>query len=163
MSELKIFREENVKRCEAKNGFNHPIRAWSGNDWTIAFLGEFGEAMNVVKKLNRIRDNIPGNKPEETESYLLKQLAEELADAYTYLDLAAASEGVEPANTVPEKINLHVSIWHFTQALYKADVDDMTLYLFGLAAKYNINLKLSIIEKFEKVSKRIGYPNVFKV
>lgn len=81
----KKFSERNRKRCEATSGFNHPLKSWSASDWAIAMLGEFGEAANVIKKLNRVRDGIPGNK-ENPEELKLK-LIHELADGYIYLDL----------------------------------------------------------------------------
>jgi NTP pyrophosphatase (non-canonical NTP hydrolase) len=78
-------------RCEAKNGFNHPLNSWSASDWFTAIMGELGEAANVAKKLNRIRDGIPGNK--ESEAELRIKLRKELGDVFVYLDLLAQSEG----------------------------------------------------------------------
>ena len=59
----------NRRRCEAVNGFNHKLESWSLSDWFTATLGELGEAANIAKKLNRVRDGIPGNKetPEELQ------------------------------------------------------------------------------------------------
>lgn len=79
------FSERNRIRSESPNGFNHRLDAWSGSDWMVAFLGEAGEAANVLKKLNRVRDGIPGNK--ESHAELKEKFASELADAYVYLDL----------------------------------------------------------------------------
>lgn len=79
------FSERNRKRCESPKGFNHRLDSWSGSDWMVAVLGELGEAANVMKKLNRVRDGIPGNK--ETIQQLHEKFANELADAYVYLDL----------------------------------------------------------------------------
>ncbi len=48
----------NRARCESPEGFNHALQSWSLSDWFTAILGELGEAANVAKKLNRIRDGI---------------------------------------------------------------------------------------------------------
>lgn len=53
--------------------------------------GELGEAANVAKKLNRIRDGIAGNK--ETEEELRNKLRKEIGDTFCYLDLMATSLG----------------------------------------------------------------------
>ena len=87
------FSERNRKRCEASNGFNHHINSWSLSDWMTALTGEVGEAANVIKKLNRIRDGIPGNS--ETTEQLWAMLAEELADVQIYLDLIAQAAGFD--------------------------------------------------------------------
>jgi hypothetical protein len=56
---FKDFSVFNKRRCEAKNGFNQALDSWSLSDWFTATLGELGEAANVAKKLNRVRDGIP--------------------------------------------------------------------------------------------------------
>lgn len=81
----KQFSQRNRARCESPKGFNHKLDSWSGSDWMVALLGELGEAANILKKLNRVRDGIPGNKA--TPDQLREQFADELADAYVYLDL----------------------------------------------------------------------------
>lgn len=87
------FSRRNRERCESKNGFGHKLSDWSLSDWMIATLGELGEAANVVKKLNRCRDGIPGNTVPESE--LREMLAQELADAAIYLDLMAQAAGYD--------------------------------------------------------------------
>lgn len=81
----------NLKRCESPQGFNHPIGSWDLSDWFLATMGELGEAANIAKKLNRIRDGIKGNK--ETEQELRDKLRKEIGDAFMYLDLLATSQG----------------------------------------------------------------------
>lgn len=56
------FSQANRDRCESPQGFNHKLVDWSTSDWFVAVMGELGEAANVAKKLNRVRDGIPGNK-----------------------------------------------------------------------------------------------------
>lgn len=100
---LEQFSKVNRERCESPNGFNHRLCDWSLSDWFTATMGELGEAANIAKKLNRIRDGIPGNK--ETESELREKLARELADTFIYLDLMAQSAGVDLLRAVVEVFN----------------------------------------------------------
>lgn len=85
MFDLDAFGRENRARCEAKNGFNHKLESWNASGWMTATLGELGEAANIVKKLNRFRDGINGNK--ETEAELRDKLLREIGDTAVYLDL----------------------------------------------------------------------------
>lgn len=91
----------NRRRCEAKTGFDHKLSDWSLSDWFTATLGELGEAANIGKKLNRVRDGIPGNK--ETPDELRAALQEEVADAFIYLDLLAQSQGFKLEDAVRAK------------------------------------------------------------
>lgn len=100
---IRDFSKANRTRCEAKDGFNHPINGWSTSDWFTAVMGELGEAANVAKKLNRVRDGIPGNV--ETESELIGMLAGELADTYIYLDLLMQSAGIDVQAAVMSKFD----------------------------------------------------------
>jgi NTP pyrophosphatase (non-canonical NTP hydrolase) len=93
----------NRMRSESPNGFNHKLSDWSLSDWFTATMGELGEAANVAKKLNRIRDGINGNK--ESEAELRAKLARELADVYIYLDLLCQSQGINLAAAVRETFN----------------------------------------------------------
>jgi NTP pyrophosphatase (non-canonical NTP hydrolase) len=97
---FKEFAEMNRTRAEAKDGFNHRLSDWSLSDWFTAVMGELGEAANVAKKLNRIRDGIPGNK--ETEEELRVKLRKEIGDTFVYLDLLAQSEGFSIEGAVLE-------------------------------------------------------------
>jgi NTP pyrophosphatase (non-canonical NTP hydrolase) len=87
------FSERNLRRCQAENGFNHKLHSWTLSDWMTATMGELGEAANIVKKLNRVRDGIPGNT--ETLHELRAKLADELADTLIYLDLMAQAAGFD--------------------------------------------------------------------
>jgi NTP pyrophosphatase (non-canonical NTP hydrolase) len=100
---MKEFSAENRRRCEAPDGFNHALHSWSLSDWMTATLGELGEAANIVKKLNRVRDGVPGNS--ETPEALRAALSDEIADAFIYLDLLAQSAGVDLADAVRAKFN----------------------------------------------------------
>lgn len=100
----KEFSKVNRARCEAPDGFNHKLEDWSTSDWFLAVQGELGEAANVAKKLNRVRDGIPGNRQSPEE--LRKKMARELADTYIYLDLLCQREGIDLLASVTEVFNL---------------------------------------------------------
>lgn len=97
------FSEANRARCESPQGFKHPLNGWSTSDWITATMGELGEAANVVKKLNRYRDGVPGNKVSEAE--LRDQLRKEIGDVFVYLDLMAQSLGFSIADAAKEVFN----------------------------------------------------------
>lgn len=97
------FSRVNRMRCESPTGFNHTLDSWSLSDWITATVGELGEAANIAKKLNRVRDGIPGNK--ETEAELRAALRDELADVFIYLDLTCASQGFSLEEAVRDKFN----------------------------------------------------------
>jgi NTP pyrophosphatase (non-canonical NTP hydrolase) len=97
------FSEANRARCESPQGFSHPLSGWSTSDWMTALVGEVGEAANVVKKLNRVRDGVPGNKL--TPDELRDQLRRELGDVFVYLDLMAQSLGFSIADAAAEVFN----------------------------------------------------------
>lgn len=93
------FRQANVERCIKW----HPqgINSWSPSDWLVAVTGELGELASLLKMRNRERDGLPGNKFSPTQ----KQIADELADVLTYLDLLAEALGVDLTSAVIEKFN----------------------------------------------------------
>ena len=93
------FRAANVARCIKW----HPagIQSWSASDWLTAVTGELGELASLIKMRNRERDGLPGNKFSPTD----KQVADELADVFTYLDLLAASLDINLGKAVVEKFN----------------------------------------------------------
>lgn len=97
------FAKTNKRRCEAADGFNHKLESWSLSDWFTAFAGEVGEAGNVIKKLNRIRDGVPGNTLSEED--LKKQLIKELGDAGSYLDLLCQVAGTTMEECMREAFN----------------------------------------------------------
>lgn len=100
---FKQFSDINVRRCESPDGFNHKLNSWSLSDWMTATVGELGEAANVAKKLNRVRDGIPGNKL--TEAELRDMLRREIADVFIYLDLMARSQNIDLEEAVRETFN----------------------------------------------------------
>lgn len=101
--DLDAFSRQNRERCESPSGFNHKLTDWSLSDWMTALMGELGEAANVAKKLNRVRDGIPGNK--ETEAELRAKLGQELADTFIYLDLTFQRLGLDLGEVVTDVFN----------------------------------------------------------
>lgn len=93
------FRRANVARCLKW----HPagIESWSSSDWLTAVTGELGELASLLKMRNRERDGLPGNKFSPSQ----KQIADELADVLTYLDLLAEVLGVDLGAAAVEKFN----------------------------------------------------------
>lgn len=67
---------------------------WSLSDWATATLGELGEAANLVKKVRRGDLSLAEARDD---------LAAELADTATYLDIFAARCGVDLGLAVAEK------------------------------------------------------------
>lgn len=98
------FATINRNRSESPQGFNMNLSKWTASDWFTALMGELGEAANIAKKLNRFRDDIPGNDGLE-QAMLREELRKELADTFIYLDLLAQSEGINLAEAVIDKFN----------------------------------------------------------
>lgn len=101
---MTTFSDLNRLRCESEDGFNHRIRSRSLSDWMTATLSVLDDAANVIKKLNRIRDNIP-NTDGSTRELLLRALADELADADIHLDLLYQRVGLNRAECIQRKFN----------------------------------------------------------
>ena len=78
---------------------------WSLSDWAVAAAGEMGEACNVVKKLNRIRDGLKGNKETDSQEVLTKELGYEIADTILYLVLLADAADIDIEEAIIEKFN----------------------------------------------------------
>jgi NTP pyrophosphatase (non-canonical NTP hydrolase) len=88
----------------------HPagLNSWSLSDWAVALAGEVGEACDVIKKLNRLRDNLVGNHKASqlTNESLMGELANELADVYLYLDLLAQAAQIDLPAAIRAKFNV---------------------------------------------------------
>lgn len=101
--QFSTFSKANRIRCEHPQGFNHKINFWSLSDWMTATMGELGEAANLAKKLNRVRDGIPGN--DKTKEELQIALRKEIADVLVYLDLMSQHLGFSLEDAVRDKWN----------------------------------------------------------
>lgn len=100
---FEAFSAANRERCESPQGFNHKVDAWNTSDWFLAVLGELGEAANCGKKLNRVRDGIPGNK--ETPEAIREKMRKEIGDCFVYLDLLAQAHGFTVVGAAVEVFN----------------------------------------------------------
>jgi len=102
----RTFSQRNRARAEAPNGFNHKLEKWSISDWLTATMGELGEAANVAKKLNRIRDGMADKNRGVSEEELRTMFRHEIGDTYTYLDLTAQSQGFSAQDAAEEVFEL---------------------------------------------------------
>jgi NTP pyrophosphatase (non-canonical NTP hydrolase) len=114
------FAAANRARCESALGFNHRLDSWSLSDWFTAAMGELGEAANIAKKLNRVRDGIPGN--DLTEDQLRVKLRSEVADTVTYLDLLAQSQGFALGDAIRETFDAKSRTIGYPHRLSTADI-----------------------------------------
>lgn len=92
---------------------------WSPAQWLQAVTGELGELANVMKKIDR---------GDFTQADAQQQLADELADVQTYLDILAMRLGVDLGRATMEKFNrvsarvkagvrLEQSDWYYDRTL----------------------------------------------
>ena len=100
---LREFHDANIQRLaifKNKNGHLAHEKAdgsdWKLSAWSNATLGELGEAANVIKKIER---------GDMTLDEARAQLAEELADVFTYLDILAFRAGVDLEAAIVAKWN----------------------------------------------------------
>ncbi len=131
MLSFKQLREANLSRCKRW----HPggIEDWSLSDWAIAMMGEAGEALNIVKKLNRSRDGITGNT--KNVIALREDLAEELTDTIIYIDLLAARAGVSLEKAMILKFNTKSEEHGFPERLKTEEIDIRLLSNLGESLK----------------------------
>ena len=109
--DMRAFSRRNRKRSHSENGFNHPLHLWSLSEWMTAILSEVGEAAHVLKTLHRRRDAVNlamegGGRRETrypTTAEIRKQLEEEIADIFIYLDLFAQAANIDLATAVENK------------------------------------------------------------
>src|SRR5574343_1402706 len=90
---LNVLREANKKRqiqCFPQ------CTEWTPSQWLQALVGEIGEYANIRKKFER---------GSITEAEFKEQGSKELADIQTYLDLLAASVGVNLGQSTIDKFN----------------------------------------------------------
>lgn len=97
--DLRIANAARSKRWHGEKG----VDQWSLSEWGVALGGKVGEALNIIKKLNRVDQGLTGNK--ETKRDLLVALAHELADIQIYLDLLAQKARVNLAGATIQAFN----------------------------------------------------------
>lgn len=101
--DMQEFSKFNLQRNEQSDGFRHGINNWSLSDWMTALTGEVGEAANIIKKLNRIRDGVSAKQAPLMK--LRSNLEDEIADIFIYLDLLATASGFSLEQAVIKKFN----------------------------------------------------------
>jgi NTP pyrophosphatase (non-canonical NTP hydrolase) len=107
------FSRVNAERCQRW----HDIDSWSASDWMTALVGEIGEAANIIKKLNRIRDGIKTRETERDKEELMEKLEDELADAYIYLDLLFTAMKIPKEMAIISKFNRTSQEYDFPERL----------------------------------------------
>ena len=85
------LREANVARCEQSY---HPLNEWTPPEWLMCVQGELGELAGAMK-LRRRGEIVPD-----------EAIAHEMADVVIYLDLLAATRGIDLGEAVRAKFNL---------------------------------------------------------
>lgn len=105
MNDLKFstLRSANILRLpQFKDRHGRPAHSqpdgsdWKLSAWSNAALGELGELANLIKKIER---------GDYEQAELQGQLADELADVATYLDILAFRCGVDLGEAVVSKFN----------------------------------------------------------
>lgn len=81
-----------INEARARRWHSGSIHNWTPNDWMTALVGEVGELANILKKLKREEDGIPGNTMTEVE--LLEAAYTEWADCLAYLALLGQAIGM---------------------------------------------------------------------
>lgn len=79
----------------------HAALQWEAAHWLQALVGEVGELANMLKKIDR----------GDTDPPTIGDLAEEIADIQTYLDLLADHIGVDLGEATIGKFNLVSKRW----------------------------------------------------
>jgi len=100
---FRTLREANKQRLpQFKNRKGEPAHSkadgsdWALSAWSNAVCGELGEAANLIKKIER---------GDMTLDEARQELADELADVATYLDILAFRAGIDLGEAVKHKFN----------------------------------------------------------
>lgn len=91
---FKRLHEINVSRCK-----KDPLNQWTPLEWGGDMAGEAGELCNLLKKLRR------GDKINK------KDIAHEMADIITYVDLIAERMNIDLEAAIIEKFNIVSKRW----------------------------------------------------
>jgi NTP pyrophosphatase (non-canonical NTP hydrolase) len=124
---------ERVVKRRASKIHRNGMQQWSLSDWFTEFTGECGEAANIVKKLNRIRDGLVGNDTGMTEEELMEKLADECGDAAISLQLFCLAAGINLEAATARKFNKTSEKLRLTDRLYAST----SMPLFVIPPKRN--------------------------
>lgn len=89
---LPEFRDKQGRRCHS----NEDGSDWKLSAWSNAVLGELGELANIIKKIER---------GDFDQTAVQQDLADELADVVTYLDILAYRCNVDLGSATINKFN----------------------------------------------------------
>ncbi len=101
MDGMRVLIDANSSRAKLWHG-NKP---WDGNKWAVATGGEFGEACNIQKKINRVMDGLKSARDPDYET-LVMQLGYEMADTVIYMFLWAAEMKIDLPAFIVDKFNI---------------------------------------------------------
>ena len=87
------LRDANKKRMQ--EAFSS-CQTWGRSQWLQAIVGELGEFANILKKIDR---------GDFTVSHAEADLAKELADIVTYIDIMAETLGIDLGDAIRDKFN----------------------------------------------------------
>lgn len=109
---LERLRRANIMRCYEWMGGAPDVKNLAFHGLELG--GEVGEAQNIIKKLIRWYDGIPGKINPEIG---VPMLAEELADVIICIDLIAATYNIDLVKAVTDKFNATSDKHKFTTHL----------------------------------------------
>lgn len=166
------LRDANVKRAiEWSNGGD------GGQFYAIEFFGEAGEALNLVKKLEREKLGMVGSRS------TLAELADELADVVICIDLLAIAFGLGEVYSVKseghreplqeavalgrcagavmgyvESLEQEAMFYHEYSSLevLAMGLANAQMFVIRLGRSYGINLDDAVVTKFNKTSTKYG-------
>jgi NTP pyrophosphatase (non-canonical NTP hydrolase) len=98
---LHRLRAHNLARIQY---FGYGLNDWSSLEWAGAASGEVGEATNVAKKIRRLDFKSVTSRNHNIDG-LRQDLADEISDALTYLDILAAQNGIDLEEAMKKKFN----------------------------------------------------------
>lgn len=171
--------EANRARCKR---WHQDADDWSGADWSNAMCGEAGEAANVVKKLRRNEtgtagytwDTVPIGHLVPGSGYVIEKQAHTPARGWHIrfrreegyggfrVEWTAFRSGSDPVPIRLTPRGLEYPIPHpSTDQLRRHlghEIADTILYALLLADHYDIDVPSALVEKFNLVSERQGFP-----
>lgn len=94
-----------INRSRADRWTGGSLDNLSLDAWIVNLMGELGEACNKVKKLRRLDMGFQQATFTGTREELVAQIADELADTFTYFDLVVQRAGLNLSEIVAKKFN----------------------------------------------------------
>lgn len=178
---LTFERVAEINRQRCKRWHDPETEPWTGADWSNAMCGEAGEAANVVKKLRRNEtgtagytwDTVPVGHVVPGSGVIIDKRSHFPAAGWhvTFKRDEGAFSGEEwvcfhsGADAVPIRLTEHgleYPIPHPNTSQLRIqlghEIADTILYALLLADHYGIDVAEAVVEKFNLVSVRQGFP-----